>query len=45
MFDVDLIVLIKVVIYNRREIGAVRGFAEEDAWEEVIGCTRACAVC
>jgi len=36
MFDVDLIVLVKVVIYNRREIGAVHGFAEEDEWEEVM---------
>ena len=36
MFDVDLIVLVKVVIYNRREIGAVPGFAEEDEWKEVM---------
>ena len=36
MFDVDLIVLKKVVVYFiRREIGAVRGFAEEGG-EEVM---------
>ena len=29
MFDVDLIVLNKVVVYIRREIGAARGSAEE----------------
>ena len=31
MFDVDLIVLNKVVVYIRREIGS----AEEGEWEEV----------
>ena len=35
MFDVDLIVLNKVVVYIRREIGAARGSAEEGEWEEV----------
>jgi hypothetical protein len=29
MFDVDLIVLKKVVVYIRREIGAARGLTEE----------------
>jgi hypothetical protein len=36
LFDVDLIVLKKVVVYIRREIGAVRGLAEEGEWEEVM---------
>ena len=36
MFDVDLVVLKNVVVYIRREIGAVRGFAEEGEWEEVM---------
>jgi hypothetical protein len=36
MFDVDLIVLNKVVVYIRREIGAARGLAEEGEWEEVM---------
>jgi hypothetical protein len=36
MFDVDLIVLKRVVVYIRREIGAVRGLAEEGEWEEVM---------
>jgi pentatricopeptide repeat protein len=36
MFDVDLIVLKKVVVYVRREIGVARGLAEEGEWEEVM---------
>ena len=36
MFSVDLIVLNKVVVYIRREIGAARGSAEEGEWEEVM---------
>ena len=36
MFDVDLIVLKKVVVYIRREIGAARGLTEEGEWEEVM---------
>ena len=36
MFDFDLIVLNKVVVYIRREIGAIRWLAEEGKWEEVM---------
>ena len=36
MFDADLIVLNKVVVYIRREIGAACGLAEEGEWEEVM---------
>jgi len=36
MFDVDLIVLKRVVVYIRREIGAARGLAEQSGGEEVI---------
>jgi hypothetical protein len=34
--DIDLIVLKKVVVYIRREIGTARGLAEEGEWEEVM---------
>jgi hypothetical protein len=36
MFDVDLIVLKKIVVDIRREIGAARGLAEEGEWGEVM---------
>jgi hypothetical protein len=36
MLDVDFIVLIKVVVYIRREIEAPRGLTEEGEWEEVM---------
>jgi hypothetical protein len=36
MFDVDLIVLKKGVVYIRREIGVARGLAEEGEWDEVM---------
>ena len=38
MFDLGLIVLEKVVVYVRREIGLVHGLAEENGseWEVVM---------
>ena len=36
MFDVGLIILGKIVVYIRREIGVARGLAEEGEWGEVM---------